>query len=231
MTIASLPRPPRLLIFDVDGTLQDTFQWWPRVIRKGLARFAAVYDVAIPPPDDVAACAVVGFADAEVWAPLLPATHRDRWVELRELVLPLEEEELNGGRDYLFAGVRPLLAGLRRAGVAVALASNCRARYFAAVCDGQGLRALSDWQFCLDSPGVRTKADMVGQALAAAGVEPRAAVMIGDRESDQSAAVEHGVPFVWRVNDRCSLGDADGQWHGQAGELLGLLGLPANIVD
>ncbi|MEM7201886.1 MAG: HAD family hydrolase [Planctomycetota bacterium] len=222
----SLPRPCELVVFDVDGTLQNTFQWWPRVLRAGIARFAAQCGVVIDPPNDAAACAVVGLRDAQVWGPFLPESLRHRWEDLRQTVVPLEVEELSAGRDYLFPGVRDLLGHLRHLGVKIALASNCRSGYFAAVCDGQGLGALSDWQFCLDSRGGCSKSDMVRFALEAAGA-PAGAVMVGDRDSDQEAATAAGVPFVWRVNDRMALpAPPDARWHGDPGELLHLLGLP-----
>ena len=215
---------PDLVIFDVDGTLQDTFQWWPRVVNEGLRVASEAWGCEIDPVEPEAACRVVGFKGFDVWGTFLPESHQHRWEEFRELVVPIEVAEVRSGRDYLFAGVRELLRELRGIGVRTALASNCGHRYFGAICEGQGLGELTDWQFCLDSPGVQNKTDMLRCALEAAGT-PRA-VMVGDREPDHHAAREIGLPFVWRVNDRCELEDADGRWHGQPEELLGLLGLP-----
>jgi phosphoglycolate phosphatase-like HAD superfamily hydrolase len=127
----------------------------------------------------------------------LPNEHRHRWVNLRATVVPLEVEILQQGIDWLFPGTREMLVGLRTAGVRIALASNCRMRYFRAVCEGQRLTELVDWAFCLDSPGVNDKNDMVAQAIAAAG-GTRRAVVIGDREVDAAAAAHHGLPFVQR---------------------------------
>lgn len=218
-----------LVVFDVDGTLQDTFQWWPRVIREGLTRCASLWGFEPELPDDETACAVVGQRDADVWSPFLPEAYQHRWAEFREAVVPIEVAELNSGRDYLYDGIRELLRHLRELGIKIALASNCRSRYFNAVCDGLGLRPLTDWQFCLDSHGGCSKAEMVAFALEAAGT--RQAVMVGDREPDQEAARAAGIPFIVRVHPRWSLDGVAGRWHGDPDELLGLLGLPGISWD
>lgn len=213
---------PELVIFDVDGTLQDTFLWWPDVIRDGVKRFAAQTGLALAEPSVELACSVVGMRDEGVWAPFLPESEKHRWRDLRALVLPMEVAVMSTGKSFLFEGVVEVLQRLRRFAVRLALASNCRSVYMAAIREGQGLAALTDWQFCLDSPGVATKTDMLSAAFAAAGT--RHAVMIGDREPDQVAAKAHGIPFVWRENTRCAIPDADAVWRGGVGELLSLLG-------
>jgi len=217
--------PPELVVFDVDGTLHDTIRWWAPTIRAGLQRYAEQQRLTIEMPDDATAEAVVGMRDAGVWAPFLPPSHKHRWLELRSVVLPMEVEELNRGIDYMFDGVRPLLRHLRAIGVKTALASNCRSVYMAAIQHGQGLAALTDWQFCLDSPGVQHKTDMLLSAKAVAGATR--VVMVGDREPDHEAARKLGWPFVWRTNDRCKIDDVDWCWSGDPQELLCALELPA----
>ena len=215
--------PPQLVVFDVDGTLHDTFRWWSPIIRAGLRRFCDLHGIEAPRPSDAEAEAVVGMKDAGVWAPFLPAPHKHRWLELRSVVLPMEVEEVSRGVDYLFPGVRPLLVHLRAIGVKVALASNCRRTYMGAMQQGQGLAALTDWQFCLDSPGVQTKTDMLRIARETAGADR--VVMVGDREPDHEAARALGWPFVWRRNGRCAIDDAEFVWNGDPDHLLTGLGL------
>ncbi|MFO1077370.1 MAG: HAD hydrolase-like protein [Planctomycetota bacterium] len=216
--------PPELVVFDVDGTLHDTFQWWGPTIREGLRVFAEREGIAVELPSDAAAEAVVGMRDAGVWAPFLPEDHKHRWQDLRATVLPMEVAVISSGVDYLFAGVRELLPHLRRLGVQVALASNCRKTYMGGMLRGQGLADLADHHFCLDSPNVTCKTDMLREARLAARAER--VVMIGDREPDHEAAVALGWPFVWRRNQRCSIDIADFAWSGEPAELLTVLGLP-----
>lgn len=216
---------PDLVVFDVDGTLHDTFRWWPRVLAAGLERFAVSSGLELARPTAAEACAVIGLRDEAVWGPWLPPGERHRWRELRSVVVPLEVAELRSGTDYLFPGVRRLLQHLRDLGVRTALASNCRSAYMAAWSQGQGLGALTDWQYCLDSPGVADKTDMVRAAIAAAGAERP--VMVGDREPDLEAARALAIPFVWRETQVTTLAGAHPRWRGAPEELLALLGLPA----
>ncbi|MFM1870805.1 MAG: hypothetical protein RL398_227 [Planctomycetota bacterium] len=216
--------PPQLVVFDVDGTLHDTFRWWGPVIRAGLQRFADREGMTVKMPTDAEAEAVVGMRDAGVWAPFLPDEHKHRWNDLRSVVLPMEVECISDGTDFLFAGVRELLVHLRAIGVKTALASNCRSVYMEAIRLGQGLAALTDWQFCLDSPGVGHKIDMLRLAKEAAGAER--VIMVGDREPDHEAARALDWPFVWRVNDRCRIDDIELAWSGDPDQLLDGLGLP-----
>lgn len=225
MTLLRNNLPPELVVFDVDGTLHDTFRWWSPIIRAGLQRFGDQNGIAVVMPSDAEAEAVVGMRDAGVWAPFLPEAYKHRWNDLRSVVLPMEVEEVSRGVDYLFAGVRPLLLHLRKIGVKTALASNCRRTYMGAMQNGQGLAALTDWQFCLDSPGVDHKIDMLRIAKETAGVQR--VVMVGDREPDHEAARALGWPFVWRHNDRCRIEDVEFVWNGDPNHLLGGLSLPA----
>lgn len=214
--------PPDLVVFDVDGTLHDTFRWWAPVIRDGLRAFRAATGVPVPDPSDEEAEAVVGMRDAGVWGPFLPEAHKHRWQDLRAMVIPMEVKVVRS-QDFLFQGVRELLLQLRAMSVKVALASNCRSAYMAAVQEGQGLAALSDWQYCLDSPGIADKTGMLASAARVA--RARRPVMVGDREPDRDAARALGWPFVWRTNRRCRINDADATWCGDPEGLLGTLGL------
>lgn len=216
---------PELAIFDVDGTLHDTFRWWTKVFSRGIRSFGEEQGLDLPVPDQPTLESVVGNKDAGVWQPLLPDEHKGLWEALRAHVIPMEVAEISSGIDYLFPGVRELLVHLRANGVQCALASNCRAGYFQGVKEGQGLGTLVDSAWCLDSEGVETKTDMLRQAMAAAGTER--AVMVGDRDADQNAALEAGLPFIWRHNDKFPMADMDGTWDGSVAGFCRLVGVAA----
>ena len=66
MSLLRRHSPPELIVFDVDGTLHDTFAWWSPVIRAGVQRFAEQNDIALELPDRRTAEAVVGMKDSGV---------------------------------------------------------------------------------------------------------------------------------------------------------------------
>ena len=55
MELMSRNLPPELIVFDVDGTLHDTFRWWSPVIRAGLQRFAEREGLQLRMPTDAEA--------------------------------------------------------------------------------------------------------------------------------------------------------------------------------
>ena len=55
--------PPELVVFDVDGTLHDTFRWWSPIIRAGLQRFADQHGLQVTLPSDREAEAAIGAGD------------------------------------------------------------------------------------------------------------------------------------------------------------------------
>ena len=60
--------------------------------------------------------------------------------------------------------------------------------------EGVGLREWMEQARCLDSPGVRDKADMIADLLSTFGT--RRAVMVGDRLGDRDAAYANGLPHI-----------------------------------
>jgi len=83
---------------------------------------------------------------------------------------------------------------LRADGVRVALASNCSRRYLESFLAAFELDGAIDEARCAESPGIRSKGDMIREILGNFGT--RKAVMIGDRESDREAAAQNRIPFI-----------------------------------
>ncbi|MGN6656692.1 MAG: HAD hydrolase-like protein [Rhodanobacter sp.] len=182
-----------LIIFDLDGTLADSFAFFVSVHnqladRHGFRRIAP----------------------AEIDA-LRGRSARDvmRHVRLPRWKLPWVARSfvrLRRAADIpLFAGVGPMLQQLERSGAALALVSsnaadNCR-------------RILGDahWQRLVHvecGASILGKRRRIARVLRATGIEPARAIYVGDQITDAEAARAAGVAFgavAWGYATRASL--------------------------
>ncbi len=192
-----MPKTPFLfdaVVFDLDGTLVATDRFWVDAARVGARRAFAELGIDHPMPTAEQWMSLVGHPIAEgfarLFADLAPAQ--------RDLVRRRCEEEehlaLKSGQAALLPGVADALSALKERGAKLGIASNCGQDYLDAMMNGLGLARWIDEARCLDSPGVTSKASMVGDLMETFGT--RAAVMVGDRLGDRNAAWENGIPHV-----------------------------------
>jgi len=192
-----MPAPPFLfdaVIFDLDGTLVATDRFWIDAARVGARRAFAELGLERPLPTAAEWMSLVGLPLAQGFARLFPDLDA---IQRARVQAACEEEEhrvLRAGGAALLPGVAETLGALRDRGVRLGIASNCGASYLASMMGDLGLERWIDEARCLDSPGIRSKADMVADLLSTFGT--RAAVMVGDRLGDRDAAWANGVPHV-----------------------------------
>lgn len=91
----------------------------------------------------------------------------------------------------LLPGAEGMLRTLKERGVQLGIASNCGGGYLRRVLSELGLERWVDEARCLDSPGIRTKTDMVADILLCFGATR--GVMVGDREGDMVAGRDNGL--------------------------------------
>lgn len=207
------PAPPRLVIFDFDGTLADSFPWFRSVLnevgaRHGLRRVG---------PEEVEALRLLPTREilralrVPPWK--LPALTRD----LRAL-----KAEAAAGIP-LFPGVPEMLRDLAGHGALVAIASS----------DGEasirrtlGPAAAPVSHFACGA-SLFGKAAKLRQVLRAAGVAASSAAYVGDETRDAEAAAETGLGFgavTWGYAAPAALLARGPRWvFGAPGEVPGML--------
>lgn len=182
------------VLFDLDGTLLATDRFWIPAARVGARRAFEELGLEREIPSGEQWMSLVGLPLADgfdmLFADLAPAQ--------RELIMKrcVEEEHfaLESGSAALLPGVAQTLAELKELGVPMGIASNCSQGYLDSAMSKVSLRDFIDEGRCLDSRGIRNKADMIEDLLLTFGT--RSAVMVGDRAGDRDAAHANGVPHV-----------------------------------
>jgi len=182
------------VIFDLDGTLVATDRFWVDAARVGAKKAFAELSIEHAMPTAEQWMSLVGHPLAQGFDRLFA----DLSPEQRRVVSRRCEEEehsaLRAGQAALLPGVAETLSALRERGAKLGIASNCGQDYLDAMMNGLGLARWIHEARCLDSPGARTKAAMVGDLVEAFGT--RSAVMVGDRLGDRDSAWENGLPHV-----------------------------------
>ena len=185
--------PYDLIIFDLDGTLADSFAFFVSVYNQLADRhgFRRIAPAEIEALRGRSAREVMRHVGLPRWK--LPCVARSFVRMMHEADIPL------------FAGIEPMLQHLQRSGAALALVSsnaadNCR-------------RILGDahWQRLAHvecGASIFGKRRRIVRTLRAAGIDPTRAIYIGDQATDADAARRAGVAFgavAWGYATRLSL--------------------------
>jgi phosphoglycolate phosphatase len=187
-------RPYSLAIFDLDGTLVDSFPWFLRVVND-VARdfnFRTIADDDIPALRRAGARDILKRLELPLWKVPRIAAHMRRMKREHLRELPL------------FFGVPEMLHSLRKDGVRLALVSsdsetNARLQL------GASVSCFSDFACGASLFGKTAKFRRV---LNRAGVAPAQAIAIGDELRDMDAAEAAGVAFggvAWGYADPAAL--------------------------
>jgi HAD superfamily hydrolase (TIGR01549 family) len=182
------------VLFDIDGTLLATDAFWLDVGRRGVRTVYARHGIERPLPKDRLFLEAIGKPMTEFWEHVLPPELHHLGNEIEQECEELEEAAFLEGKGAFYPGARALLDELKADGVRIGIASNCSRRYLESFLSAFRLDGVVDEARCAESPGIRSKADMIAEILGIFGT--RNAVMIGDRDSDRQAAAANRIPFV-----------------------------------
>jgi len=186
--------PLRLVIFDVDGTLIDSQRFILGAMRRAFAR------AGLPAPDDAATLGIVGLSLPQAMDALVPGlapAERDRLAALyKESFVALRAETGGEAQAPMYPGARAALARLDAAGWLLSVATGKGRRGLDHVVRAHGLDGLFIGTQTADDAPSKPHPGMVLNCLAAAGVEPAQAVMVGDSTYDMEMARAAGIRAV-----------------------------------
>ena len=192
--------PPRLAVFDVDGTLVDSLA----TIAATMA--AAWREVALPPPAPAAIYRIIGLPLEQTIATLAPDAAPAVRVRLAAAYRRISQA-MYGRGDYgeaLVPGALDALAALKAAGALLGIATGKSM---------PGLRAMLDphdlvHRFTTLQTGDRARGkphpEMLERAMAETGTQAHHVVMIGDTVYDVEMARNAGVAALgvaWGCHD------------------------------
>ncbi len=176
-----------LIVFDWDGTLMDSES---RIVA---CMQAAVEDAGAEPISNEAVKGIIGLELGKAVQTLYPegdAEFVQKMVDRYRHHYIVQDKT----PSPLFEGVEATLQQLHDRGLLLAVATGKGRRGLDKVLDETGLRPLFHTTRCADEAFSKPHPDMLEQILAEMGVEPQAALMIGDTSFDlqmaQSAKVD-----------------------------------------
>lgn len=172
----------RLAIFDVDGTLADSFPWFMEVVNDVADRFGfrRIQDHEVDTLRGYDARRMIRHLRTPAWK--LPFIARHMRARMAADI----------HRIPLFPGVDGLLRALHDAGIAIAIVtSNSEANVRRVL--GPQNAALVGFYGC--GASILGKAGKLRRVLRASGIPPRQAVKIGDEIRDLHAARAAGMAF------------------------------------
>ena len=201
---------PRLVIFDVDGTLVDS---QGDIVAAMTAAFA---EVGAPLPPRAVVLGIVGLSldvAMPVLAPgLTTAQHTKMVAAYKSAYMDLRTKAGVAQSSPLYPGA---LAALQRLqgmdAVLLGVATGKSRRGLDKLIQGHALEGLFLTQQCADFHPSKPHPSMIMAALSETGVTPDQAVMVGDTSFDMEMAQAAGVPGIgvkWGYHDIARLSQA-----------------------
>ena len=201
---------PKLVVWDVDGTLVDSRQ----TIYEGARGAFALLGEPEPTYDVVRQ--IVGLELREGLGVLLPhlgAAELDRAVQAYRETFQARVQE-PGFLDPLYEGAAETLDRLRAEGWKIAMATGKSRRGVEAVVRIHGWADLFDSTHCSDDGPGKPDPAMLFEAMRALGCGPDQTIMVGDTAHDMrmarsAGAYAQGVSWGFHTRDEVTAGGAD----------------------
>lgn len=183
-----------LLVFDYDGTIQETMKIYAPAILDIAKRLRTIYDIPVENPSYERMESWLGLRNDEMWADFAPALPAAARAAAAARVGAYMRTLVRGGAEPWYYGTRDTLDRLKKQGYRMMILSNSDHEY----AEFNRKRFNTDKWFeryidC-ESWDWQSKADVLSSIISD---EPDLTyVMIGDRFNDQEAAVKNDILFI-----------------------------------
>ncbi|MBR0788886.1 HAD family hydrolase [Bradyrhizobium manausense] len=178
----------RTIYFDLDGTLTDPKPGITGSIQYALKKLGK----SVPSQDELTWC--IG---PPLHASLKALTGTDALADQALLLYRDRFSEVGLFENSPYPGIHDTLAAIAASGARLFVATSKPAVYASRIVDHFGLKPYFERVFGSELDGTRVdKRDLLRYALAEAEVDPRQAIMIGDRSHDVVGARTNGMTAI-----------------------------------
>nr|WP_298572266.1 HAD hydrolase-like protein [uncultured Mogibacterium sp.] len=183
-----------MLVFDYDGTIQETMKIYAPAILDIAKRLRTIYGVQVENPSYERMESWLGLRNDEMWAAFAPELPADARAAAAARVGAYMRMLVRDGADPWYAGARETLDKLKEQGYRMIILSNSDREY--AEFNRRRFNTDKWFEKYIDcgSWDWQPKADVLSSIISD---EPEMTyVMIGDRFNDQEAAVKNDILFI-----------------------------------
>jgi phosphoglycolate phosphatase len=214
-----------LVILDLDGTLYSSTATTLGAVERAVDDLNKRHGDVVALPSNEMILSGIGSTREQFAMKVFPSLPKKHIAEMDDLIWHWERTLVDGGHGSLFPGAVRALEEMRNMGLKLAVATNAGSGYMNHILGYFDVRRFFDDARCAGEERTLDKGELIERILSRLSVEPRRAVMVGDRLTDISGARRAGtyaVGCAWGFASRDELGDAD-QVIGSFSELTHLL--------
>lgn len=196
------------VIFDMDGTLFSSEPMIWHTYKRGIDAFNEKHNNNLPVPTLDEILCLLGFPIKEIYNHLFPYSSEEVKNEIQDLITIELIKAINNKEGEIFSGVDTIIPELHKKGAKLYIASNGQEIYLSSILKTYGLFSLFHPIVTLNYKDILTKGDILKVYKEKYNLDPKATVMIGDRDSDWDASKAIQCDFI-----ACRFG------HGEASEV------------